>query len=295
MTQYRGSPLGIKIITALYRRFGYRAVKWIVWLVALFYAAASRKRRYALYSYYRAVGVPASFSSYVRHIYAFALTIFDRFIAKEGMQEGTIEVERVNVGAFKALCSSGGIVILSHHGNWAQSFKIFQTFDITLNIVMAEAMDEELEGMEKIAEANRRINIISMKKGMQAVIDIANAIRNREIVIMMVDRILHDDKTVEVNFFGKKALLNSGAFEIARMRDTPMLGLDIARDGDEKIKVIFSDLIASKRAEKTKSIPDLAQQYADFLEGVVRNYPWQWFNFYDFWEVKAKKTKHNLP
>jgi predicted LPLAT superfamily acyltransferase len=291
MAQYRGSPLGIKIVVAFYHRFGYRAVKWIVWLVALFYAAASRKKRYELYSYYRAVGVPASFLSYLRHIYAFSLTIFDRFIAREGMQESTIKVERVNVEAFKELCGSGGIVVLSHHGNWAQSFKIFETFDITLNIVMAEAMDEELEGMEKIAEANRRINIISMKKGMQAIVDIANAIRNKEIVIMMVDRILRDDKTVEVDFFGQKALLNSGAFEVARMRNTPMIGLDIVREGDEKIKVICSELIASTTKEKSKIIPELAQQYANFLEGVVRDYPWQWFNFYDFWEVKSREQE----
>ncbi len=285
MAQYRGSLLGIKLIIALYNRFGYPGIRWLVWLVAFFYALISHNKRSQLNSYYNAVGLPITFGTYFRHIHAFSLNIFDRFVADEAMQE-KLNITRINVEAFQTLHESGGILVLSHHGNWAQSFKIFQTYDIKLNIIGDEAINEGIQKLETQGDSNRRINIISMKEGMQAMLDIARAINNKEIIIIMVDRITQDNKTVEVDFLGKKTLLNSGGFEIARIRNTPMVGCDIVRDGDEILKIHFSDVFTSKQPDKKKIIPDLAQQYADFLEQVVREYPLQWFNFYEFWKDK---------
>lgn len=284
MSQYRGSPLGIKFITALYNIFGYRAAKSVVFIVALFYTLVSQKKRVELKSYYEAVGVPSNLRSYFQHIFAFSLNIFDRFIAKEGMQESTVKTERINVKAFEALQKSGGMMILSHHGSWAQSFKIFQTYDIKLNIIGDEAMDENLQRLESGSDENRRINLISLKSGMQAMLDIARALQNSEIVIIMVDRVKEANKTVEVEFLGRPTLFHSGGFEIANMRKVPILGCDIVRAGDQQIKVQFSEVITSSKDKKAEIIQDLAQQYAHFLEKVVREYPWQWFNFFDFWK-----------
>ena len=284
MSQYRGSPLGIKFTIALYNIFGYKAAKIIVFVVALFYAIITQKKRQELNNYYAAVHVPNSFISYFHHVYAFSLNIFDRFIAKEGMAESVIKIERINVKAFEELQKSGGILVLSHHGNWAQSFKTFQTYDIKLNIIGDEAIDENLHKIETHGDENRRINIISLQNGMQAMLDIARALQNGEVLIIMVDRVKEANKTVEVDFLGRATLLHSGAFEIAHMRKSPMLGCDVVRIGDHNIKVEFSEIITSSKDKKEEVIQDLAQQYANFLEKVVREYPWQWFNFFDFWK-----------
>jgi len=286
MSQYRGSPLGIRFTIALYNIFGYSAAKFVVFIVALFYAAVSQSKRKELSSYYNAVGLPDNLVTYFRHIYAFALNIFDRFIAKEGMQDSVIKTEIVNAEAFEKLHGSGGIMILSHHGNWAQSFKIFHSYDIRLNIIGDEAIDENLQKIESDPQGNRRINIISLKNGMQAMVEIAKALQNREVVIIMVDRVKKSDKSVEVDFLNRPTLLHSGGFEIAYIRRSPMIGCDIVRTGDQQIKVLFSDLILSAHQDKEGVIRDLAQQYAHFLEKPVREYPLQWFNFFDFWENK---------
>ena len=284
MSQYRGSPLGVKFVITLYNIFGYKAAKAVVFLVALFYALVSQNKRQEMNSYYKAVGVAPSFTSYFHHVYAFSLNIFDRFISKEGMQENTIKVERVNLKAFEALQKTGGMLIFSHHGNWAQSFKIFQTYDIKLNIIGDEIIDENLHKLESASDENKRINIISLQNGMQAMLDIARALQNSEIVIIMVDRVKEAKKVVEVDFLGRKTLLHSGGFEIAHMRKAPILACDIVRSGDQQIKVQFSEIITSSKEKKAEIIQDLAQQYADFLDKAVREYPWQWFNFFDFWK-----------
>ncbi|MDA3946486.1 MAG: lysophospholipid acyltransferase family protein [Helicobacteraceae bacterium] len=284
MSQYRGSPLGIKLIIALYNLFGYKAAKTLIYSVALFYAVVSHHKRQELNSYYKAVGLTPSFTSYFKHIYAFSLTIFDRFIAKEEMSDTALKVERVNLEAFETLQQTGGMLLFSHHGNWAQSFKIFHSYEIKLNIIGDEAIDENLQKLETAVDGNKRVNIISLKNGMQAMLDIARALQNNEIVIIMVDRVKEPNKTVKVDFLNRETLFHSGGFEIANMRKAPVLGCDIVRTGDQQIKIEFSEIITSSKDNKAEIIQDLAQQYARFLEKVVRKYPLQWFNFFDFWK-----------
>jgi len=288
MSAYRGSPLGIRLIIALYNFFGYKAAKILVFIVALFYTLATQSKRKELVSFYNAVGLKNSLITYFHHVYAFSLNIFDRFIAKEGMQEDTIQTTRINVEAFEELQKTGGMLTLSHHGNWAQSFKIFQTYDIKLNIISDEVIDINLQQLETKKEDNSRINIINLNEGMQAMLDIARALQNNEVVIIMVDRVQESHKTIEVDFLGRKTDLHSGGFEIANMRKVPMLGCDIVRIDDNAIKVEFSNIIHSDKSKKSDIIQDLAQQYAHFLEKVVKEYPYQWFNFFEFWPTAGK-------
>ena len=60
MSQYHGSPLGIKFLIAFYNIFGYKVVKAFIYLVALFYAIISQSKRKELESYYVAVGLTPS-------------------------------------------------------------------------------------------------------------------------------------------------------------------------------------------------------------------------------------------
>jgi len=280
MSTYRGSPLGIRILLGLYRFTGYRSIKFIVFFISLFYAVASRAKRFELYGYYERVGLKACWNTYRRHVYRFSLTIFDRFISRQGMQERRVAVERHNVENFERVAREGGVVILAHLGNWAQSFKIFETFETTLNIVMAEALGEELASLENLAASNERIRIIDMTQGMQAVVDIAGALQRREVVIMMADRALNEQKSRLIPFLGAPARFNSGPFEIARMRRTLLVGLSIVRSGDGQIRIDVSELIDTASCDTEEAMA----RYVAFLEETVRREPLQWFNFYDFWK-----------
>ena len=86
---------------------------------------------------------------------------------------------------------------------------------------------------------------------------------------------------MRIRFLGDEAAFNSGPFEVARMRNTPMVGLCILRSGDEKLKIVVSDIIAT---DKKMPVSEPMRKYVDFLSETVREHPLQWFNFYDFWK-----------
>lgn len=279
---YKGSKLGIKIIYHSYRLFGHNAIAWLVNLIALFYAFVSREKIKQMQSYYNAVGLKANFATYFHHIRAFSWTIFDRFTASEDTTK--FIVERENVASLEPLKHEGGIVLFSHFGNWAQAYKTFSTFDGTLNIVFADALEQELKEIEqKYSTNNTKVNIIDMNNPIQGAIEIANALSRDEIVVMMSDRSKGEHNNIALKFLGTICNFNKAPFDVARMRNKPLLGLSVVRLGDNHTKAIYSDTLRiDTTLPKNERIGAIAQEYANYLEKVVQAYPYQWYNFYDF-------------
>jgi predicted LPLAT superfamily acyltransferase len=50
--------------------------------------------------------------------------------------------------------------------------------------------------------------------------------------------------------------------------------------------VEFSERISLPPRLREERLAALVQEYAAHLEGVVRRAPFQWFNFYEFWNEK---------
>ena len=129
------------------------------------------------------------------------------------------------------------------------------------------------------------INIINLQDGFKASIEIAEAIKAGDDVAIMVDRLVNPKKYVEVQFLNSTTKFNKNPFEIAYNRNINMIGVSIIRIGDKKYKLIFSDPIkVSTSMKKEEAIAIMANEYAQYLENIVKEYPKQWFNFYKFWE-----------
>ncbi len=46
----------------------------------------------------------------------------------------------------------------------------------------------------------------------------------------------------------------------------------------------FSDGIAVPRAQRAAALDDIIEHYVRRVEHYARTYPFNWFNFYDFWQ-----------
>ena len=239
-------------------------------------------------SYYRAVGLRSHFITYFYHIRAFSWTIFDRFTASDEK----FSIVRENVEALEPLKKEGGIILFSHFGNWAQAYKTFSTFEGTINIVFTDALQQELKEVEQqYSTSNAKVNIIDMNNPMQGAIEIANALARCEIVVMMSDRAKGAQNSIALEFLGTTCNFNKAPFDVARMRNKPLLGLSIVRLGDNQTKAIYSNtLYINSSLEKSERISAIAQQYADYLTKVVKKYPYQWYNFFDFFTPITSKA-----
>ena len=284
-----GNTTGTKIILLFYKILGYKIPAFIVNFIALYYTITTTSVKKVLQSYYSHLGIKLDLKQYFKHIRFFSFSIFDRFISRTNPYE--IKIDKVNSKDFYKL-SNGGIILLSHFGGWAIAANAFKDDKLpTVNIVMKESTKENLKKVEKkeVRNNEKHVHIIDLKKGgLVSNIKIANALMDNEIVAFMADRVIDPLKTVAVNFLNEKVNFNKTPFDIAIKTKKPIMAIFIVNIGLQHYKLTVINI-----NPKNKTTKSLAQSYANILEKLIKKYPEQWYNFYDFFKQQGVNNNND--
>ncbi|MBR6332826.1 MAG: lysophospholipid acyltransferase family protein, partial [Bacteroidales bacterium] len=132
--------------------------------------------------------------------------------------------------------------------------------------------------------ADTNIRMILVKEDMSHIFMMNSALENGESVSIPADRVVHNQKTVTCNFLGAPAKLPLGPFMMAAQRDVAVLSIQVMKESAKQYHIYIEQLKSESASVRDKAV-DLAQQYANHVESVVRKYPYQWFNYYDFWQA----------
>jgi predicted LPLAT superfamily acyltransferase len=104
---------------------------------------------------------------------------------------------------------------------------------------------------------------------------------------MLGDRAAQNDQTVVCDILDGKARFPVGPAVLAASMKVPaILFLGLYR-GNKHYEIHFErlpDLALSDRLTRQAQIQTWMQHYAERLEYHIRRCPYNWFNFYDFWE-----------
>lgn len=276
-----GNALGHKIILLIYNVLGYKFVSFILNFVALYYVMFTPAIKKSLESYYEHLGIKLTYRVYFRHIKLFALSIFDRFVSRIKPEE--LSFERENREEFLSL-QDGGIVLLSHIGGWATAAHSMKADIPLMNIVMHENTKEDVNRVEKskLRHNEKSVKVIDLSQGaIAANIQIANALMNKEVIAMMADRVTNPRKVVEVNFLGSKVYINKNPFEIAYRFKKTLVVTFVLLVEEKHYKLVFKKISIDE-----KSLDEIAQEYMNILMQIIRKYPNQWYNFYDFFNPR---------
>ncbi|WP_294960496.1 lysophospholipid acyltransferase family protein [Sulfurimonas sp.] len=274
----RGNAFGYKLLLFAYSVLGYNLVVFILNFVALYYLLFAPSVKKSMQSYYDNIGIKLTNTSYFNHLKMFAISIFDRFVSRIKPQDLSFCIHNNDV--IKTLNENGGVILLSHVGSWASAAHCLSDELPPMSIVMRENTKENIQEVEKNRERvnEQRVKIIDLNQGaILANIQIANALMNKELVAMMADRAVDKTKTIEVKFLDKKVLINKNPFEIALRVKKPLVAIFVTNNSLNKYDLAL-ELI------KESSLEQMSQDYADVLQNTIREYPNQWYNFYDFFK-----------
>ena len=67
------------------------------------------------------------------------------------------------------------------------------------------------------------------------------------------------------------------------MRGVDVLSVNVMKEGAKKYKIYLTPLGYGRDLPRREQIGQLCRAYIAELERMVRLYPTQWFNFFDFW------------
>jgi len=283
-TKQRGSRHSIKFVLFLYTIFGYKFIYYFMYPVTFFYFLIANNVKQSLKDYYAHLNIPFTTQIYFTHLRMFAISMLDRFISKIHPEQYTFEYKNNEVPI--DIMSSGVVLIHSHFGGWAASPTGSHVTN-KINIVMQESMLADIKALEKDLEIKSNINVIDINKSNIGVsIEIANALMNEEIVAIMADRIANSKAACEVSFLGENAVFNKNPFQVAYKTNKPLLVYFIIWVGIQRYKVEYIEIHMDRNTSESEATMDALQLYVNKYEEIIKLYPTQWFNLYNFWEKK---------
>lgn len=285
----RATPVFLSIIVWLTRNLGRSVGAVLLYPISLYYLLFAPKARRASNEFLSlALGRPAGWKDSFRHIHCFASTMLDRVLLFAGRSDYfDIEVENNQHMRQYLDRGQGVLLILSHLGSFEMSRILGGERSVPIKVLM------DRSGAGKFFDALEQINpeitaniIDTGGSDTDRVLRVKAALDEGCAVGIMADR-SHGGDDIEVNFFGRKALLPSSPWLLAGVLKVPVvLGLCVSLGGKQYL-IRFEELIANPRLPRGKRqqvSAEYAQQYADRIEHYARQYPNNWFNFYPFWE-----------
>lgn len=238
----------------------------------------------------RALGRPATLRDIARHIHTFASTILDRvFLLSENTRRFDVSVQGVE--ALHAQLDRGRGVLL--FGSHLGSFEVLRVLsqqrpDYVIRVVLDKQHNVAMQTLLDALNPELARNIIDAgQDGPALMLEIQQAVLAGALVALLVDRVQPGGQTVAAPFFGRPAPFPTAPWLIAAVLKVPVvLGFGLYRGGNRYDLAFeaFSDGIDIPRAQRRTAVPALIRRYAQRLEHFARAAPFNWFNFYDFWE-----------
>ena len=279
-----GLPWMQRSLIALFRVSPLWLPYGIMALVVPFYMLFGRKGYKAMYLFFRKrIGLgswKAFWYVYANH-FRFGQIILDRFGVYAGkkyhfIKEGQEQMDELENHP------EGFMMLSSHIGNYEMGGYSLQPKQKRINaLVFAGETATVMENRQRLLSQNN-MSMILVKEDLSHLFALNAAIDNGEIVSMPADRIFGSQKAVDCQFFGAMTHFPMGGFAMAVQKEINVLAVFVMKEGMRTYHAFVRPIQRDRSANKREQIKQLAQAFASQLEDIVRRYPTQWFNYFDF-------------
>ena len=171
----------------------------------------------------------------------------------------------------------GVVSVTAHVGNWEMAGRLLagRTRRRTHVVVAPEAV----AGLERWVRRDGDGVRFVVRGPVSVGVELVAALRRGEVVALQGDRAIGTQGDLLIPFFGRPAPFPLGPFILARAARVPLVAAFCLLEADDRYTVRIAPPVTVERGEEAEA----ARQWVSVLEGVVREYPTQWFNFFDVW------------
>lgn len=290
--QSKAKVSGFKIFVFILNTFGLNPAYFMLRLVAFYYFLFSKPNRYIRDYFIQAHGyskLKARLAVY-KNNFLLGQTIIDKVAVMAGAKNPfTVIHKNKQVLNDIADMGKGGILVSAHIGNWEVAGQGLNRLGTAFNILMYTNEKEEVKQYMDGVMKEKKINIISINEETKShIIELHKAFSNNELVVMHGDRYREGAKTLTADFFGKPAKFPAGPFIMAAKFGVPLCIVFAVKINNHTYQFSTEKVITVPRvrgeAQLEKVCQDMLRQYVAEVEKIAREYPHQWFNYYDFWK-----------
>ena len=283
----KGNKAGYQVFVWILQNFGVFPAYFLLRFVVLYFFLFSYKSSRQVYSLYRhKLGYSrlSSIGKLYRNYYLLGQSIIDKVVVMSGIKnkftyhfDGEENLKEI------ASLQKGGMLLSAHIGNWDIAGHFLSQLNTRVNIVMFDGEQEQIKEYLTTVTGKRAVNIIFIKNDLSHIYEIDEAFKNNELVCMHADRFLEGNKTISTGFLGEKARFPMGPFVLASRFKVPVSYVFAVKENKLHYHLFASKIKNYSHLEKEIVMQEMLLEFAKEMEVKVKQYPEQWFNYYNFW------------
>jgi predicted LPLAT superfamily acyltransferase len=267
--------------------FGRRLSRIWLYPITLYYLCFSRITKKASIKFLgRVLSRKINYRDIYRHYHFFASVFLDRvFILNDGGED--LEIKVYGKPVIWDTHGKGCLLFGSHLG----SFEVVRAYGLS-NLGFSPKI---LMNDGSTANTNTILNCLNPEIAKSIIqigdphslLQVKEAVSEGQMVALLADRVFQNEKSVSCDFLGQKARFPSGPVTLAGILKVPVILFFGIYKGGNRYEIHFEKLadeirLAGKDDEQSKQ--EWMQKYADRLAHYSRQDPFNWFNFFDYWE-----------
>ena len=292
----RGSLALLRIMAFLSIRLG-RSLSRIplFCIAAYFFLFAPRARRQSRRYLRRALGREPRARERFRHILYFATTIHDRvYLINEKYEAFRITIEGEALMREQVALGEGAFLMGAHMG----SFEVIGSIGrrrpgLHVSMAMYEDNARKINSILAAINPEATPDIISLGH-LDAMLKIAERLDRGAFVGILGDRTLGEEPVHEVAILGESAYLPTGPMRAAAILRRSVIFMVGLYRGGNRYRVVFepvADFSSTSPKTRDEAVRVAVERYAALLDKYCRSDPFNWFNFFDFWQ-EPKHSRH---
>jgi predicted LPLAT superfamily acyltransferase len=292
----RGSLALLRIMAFLSIRLG-RSLSRIplFCIAAYFFLFAPRARRQSRRYLRRALGREPRARERFRHILYFATTIHDRvYLINEKYEAFRITIEGEALMREQVALGGGAFLMGAHMG----SFEVIGSIGrrrpgLHVSMAMYEDNARKINSILAAINPEATPDIISLGH-LDAMLKLSERLDRGAFVGILGDRTLGEEPVHEVAILGERAYLPTGPMRAAAILRRSVIFMVGLYRGGNRYRVVFepvADFSATSPKARDDAVRAAVERYAALLDKYCRSDPFNWFNFFDFWQEPTHTRK----
>lgn len=288
---------GIWLLYWIHRLFGRWPFRLLVtpvvfahWLLRPVVRTSSLQYLDRLQAHTGALGHAPTWVDSLRHVARFADTMLDKLLAVSGRYPfANIRTEGRDAFYEEALRGRGGIIVTAHLG-CLELCRVMASRrgQVKLNILVHTRHAAQFNRILQRLSPETDVQLLEVTElGPAAAVELNARVEAGEYVVIAGDRVpVQSSQTVTADFLGHPAPFPAGPYVLAALLRCPLHLLGCFREGPG-YTIHFEQLaerVELPRKTRVQALTVYAQRYADAVSALLQRSPYDWFNFFPFWE-----------
>lgn len=297
----RSNRLALRVMVFIALRLGRRIARWVLHPITLYFVLfAPEARRHSTRYLQRVLARPVRFADTYRHFHTFAATVLDRvYFVRGAMHEFDLQLSGADLMDATLAEGRGAFLLGAHIGSFEALHAVGESRPgLRVAMVMYPDNARMIHAVLQSVAPQFQLGIIPIGRP-GSTLAIRDWLDGGGLAGLLGDRFLSAGPnlpgagparqgSLRLPFLGQPAPFTDGPLRLAQLLRRRVIFMVGLYRGGRRYEVRFETLAdfsarVDDAAERERLVHEALQRYVARLEALVREAPYNWFNFHDFW------------